>query len=222
VRVLRLAHARDGALNEFPQFTTEIDGQTIHFMHIRSAEPGALPLVLNHGWPGSPVDFMKIIRPLSETFHVVVPSQPGFGFSIPLRETGWGVTRSAAAFTELMRCLGYERYGVYHGSGVANTMRLLDPGHVVGVHLSVEQTDRAKAICAGCPVRTECLTWALATNQVYACGTGPARTNAVTCTAPNDAAPANAAKPTTKKADDEPARPGAGTHHRANRCPHHR
>ncbi|WP_344941798.1 epoxide hydrolase family protein [Actinomadura miaoliensis] len=134
----------EAALNEIPQFTTEIDGQTIHFAHVRAAVTGALPLVLVHGWPGSPVDFTKVIGPLAGAFDVVVPSLPGFGFSTPVREAGWGVDRSAATLVELMRRLGYDRYGIHAfdvGCGVANTMRLLDPDHVAGLHMSIAGTD---------------------------------------------------------------------------------
>ena len=90
----------EARLNELPQFTTKIDGQTIHFLHVRSPEPDALPLILTHGWPSSPVEFLKIIGPLtdprahggnpSDAFHVVIPSLPGYSFSTPVREVGWG------------------------------------------------------------------------------------------------------------------------------------
>ena len=110
----------EARLNEFPQSTTEIDGQTIHFLHVRSPEPDALPLVLTHGWPSSPVEFLKVIGPLtdprthggnpSDAFHVVIPSLPGYGFSTPVREVGWGnLFRVAQAWMELMSRLGYER-----------------------------------------------------------------------------------------------------------------
>ncbi|MGH3242544.1 MAG: epoxide hydrolase family protein, partial [Spirillospora sp.] len=134
----------EAELNAIPQFTTLIDGQTFHFAHVRSADPGALPIVLVHGWPGSPADFTKVIGPLSERFHVVVPSLPGFGFSTPVRDAGWGVNRSARALVELMDRLGYERYGLHAfdaGTGVANTMRLLAPERVAGLHLALASTD---------------------------------------------------------------------------------
>ena len=113
----------EARLNEFPQYTTEIDGQTIHFLHVRSPEPDALPLVLTHGWPSSPVEFLKVIGPLtdprthggnpSDAFHVVIPSLPGYGFSTPVLEVGWGnLFRVAQAWGELMSRLGYERYAV--------------------------------------------------------------------------------------------------------------
>ena len=81
----------EAELNRYPQFTTEIDGQNIHFLHVRSADPDALPLILTHGWPGSIVEFLDVIGPLSEDFHLVIPSIPGFGFSGPTRERGWDV-----------------------------------------------------------------------------------------------------------------------------------
>ncbi len=113
--------AQETALNQYPQFTTVIDGQAIHLLHVRSAEPGALPLVLTHGWPGSFVEFLDVIGPLTDpvahggeaadAFHLVIPSLPGFGFSAPVTEPGWDTTRTAAAWAELMRRLGYDRYG---------------------------------------------------------------------------------------------------------------
>lgn len=146
--------AHEARLNTIPQFTTVIDGQPIHFLYRRSPEPGALPLILNHGRPGSPVDFTRVIDALADprphggdpgdAFHVVAPSVPGFGFSVPVDGPGWGVTRTAAAFAELMRRLGHDRYGVHGfdvGAGIADTLRRLDPAHVVGVHLSLAGID---------------------------------------------------------------------------------
>src|SRR5437667_2155556 len=140
----------EARLNEFPQSTTEIDGQTIHFLHVRSPEPDALPLVLTHGWPSSPVEFLKVIGPLtdprthggnpSDAFHVVIPSLPGYGFSTPVREVGWGnLFRVAQAWMELMSRLGYERYAVQGtdvGSGVALILGMIDASRVVGVHIT--------------------------------------------------------------------------------------
>jgi len=139
----------EATLNEFPQFTTEIDGQNIHFLHVRSPEPHALPLILIHSWPGSIVEFMRLVGPLSDprahggdpadAFHLVVPSIPGFGFSVPVRETGWNLARTARAFAELMRRLGYERYGAHGGdigAGVAGGLSPIDPDRVVGVHVT--------------------------------------------------------------------------------------
>src|SRR5580658_2771376 len=91
--------AHEARLNEFPQYTTTIDGQNIHFLHVRSAEPGAVPLLLLHGWPGSVQEFLAMIGPLTSSgFHVVVPSLPGYGFSSPVTEPGWDSARMAKAF----------------------------------------------------------------------------------------------------------------------------
>src|SRR5256885_4431143 len=141
--------AQEAALNEIPQFTTEIEGQTVHFFHVRSPEPDALPLILTHGWPSSPVEFVKLIGPLTDprahggdpadAFHVVVPSLPGYGFSNPLGPGGFSLFGIAQAWAELMRRLGYERYaaqGTDVGSGVAGVLGMVDPQHVVGIHLS--------------------------------------------------------------------------------------
>jgi pimeloyl-ACP methyl ester carboxylesterase len=140
---------QEAALNQIPQFTTEVDGQTIHFLHARSPEPGALPLVLTHGWPSSPVEFTKLIGPLTDprahggdpadAFHVVAPSLPGYGFSNPIGPAGFNLFGVARAWSELMRRLGYERYAAHGtdvGSGVAGMLPMVDPARVVGVHLS--------------------------------------------------------------------------------------
>ncbi|MEJ3656421.1 epoxide hydrolase family protein [Actinomycetes bacterium KLBMP 9759] len=136
-------------LNKHPQFITEIDGQRIHFLHVRSAEPGAMPLLLTHGWPGSIVEFLDVIGPLtdprahggdaSDAFHVVIPSLPGFGFSGPVADAGWDTARVARAWAELMRRLGYERYGVQGGdigASVSPEVGRVAPGAVVGVHVN--------------------------------------------------------------------------------------
>jgi epoxide hydrolase len=136
-------------LNELPQFTTTIDGQRIHFLHVRSPEPDALGLILTHGWPGSVVEFLDVIGPLSDprahggdpadAFHLVIPSLPGHGFSGPTREPGWTTDRVAAAWKELMARLGYRRYGAQGGDWgafVAPQLGRVDPDHVVGVHLN--------------------------------------------------------------------------------------
>src|SRR5499426_3623930 len=113
--------AQETRLNSYPQFTTQIDGQKIHFLHVRSPEPNATPLLLLHGWPGSIVEFLNVIGPLTDprahsadpaqAFDVVIPSIPGYGFSGPTTEPGWDNGRIAAAWVELMRRLGYLRYG---------------------------------------------------------------------------------------------------------------
>jgi pimeloyl-ACP methyl ester carboxylesterase len=129
----------EAALNEHPQFTTTIDGQTIHFLHVRSQDPDALPLILTHGWPGSIVEFLDVIGPLSESFHLVIPSIPGFGLSGPTTETGWNNARVAAAFAELMQRLGYERYGAHGGdlgAVISPDLARHAPHRVVGVHVN--------------------------------------------------------------------------------------
>src|SRR5262249_9101173 len=136
-------------LNAYPQFTTEIDGQNIHFLHVRSPEPNALPLILTHGWPGSVVEFLRIIGPLTnprahagdtaDAFHLVIPSLPGFGFSGPTHDTGWTTERIARAWAKLMSGLGYERYGAQggdFGAFVSPELGRADPTHVVGVHVN--------------------------------------------------------------------------------------
>ena len=125
-------------LNDLPQFTTEIDGQNIHFLHVRSAEPDALPLLLLHGWPGSVVEFLKVIALLPD-FHLVIPSMPGYGFSGPTTEPGWNSRRIAAAYAELMARLGYDRYGTQGGdmgAFVGPDLGRVDPEHVVGIHVN--------------------------------------------------------------------------------------
>ncbi|MBF6452627.1 epoxide hydrolase family protein [Nocardia cyriacigeorgica] len=141
--------AAERGLNEFPQFTTAIDGQLIHFLHVRSPEPDAFPLILTHGWPGSIVEFVELIGPLTDprahggdpadAFHVVIPSLPGFGFSGPVADAGWTVQRIAAAWAELMSRLGYERYGVQGGdigAAVSPEVGRVAPDRVAGVHVN--------------------------------------------------------------------------------------
>ncbi|WP_067171452.1 epoxide hydrolase family protein [Microtetraspora niveoalba] len=131
--------AWEARLNAHPQFTTDIDGQRIHFLHVRSAQQDALPLILTHGWPGSIVEFLDVIEPLSKDFHLVIPSLPGFGFSGPTTESGWGTVRTARAWAELMERLGYDRYGAVGndaGSMVSPEIGRLAPSNVVGVHVT--------------------------------------------------------------------------------------
>ncbi|GAA3517969.1 epoxide hydrolase [Actinocatenispora rupis] len=141
--------AHEAALNAFPQFTTEIDGQNIHFLHVRSAEPGALPLIVTHGWPGSVAEFTKVVGPLTDpvayggsaadAFDVVVPSIPGFGFSGPTTEPGWDLDRVARAWAELMSRLGYERYGAQGGDSgavISPALGRVAPDRVAGVHVN--------------------------------------------------------------------------------------
>jgi pimeloyl-ACP methyl ester carboxylesterase len=141
--------AAEARLNSYPQYTTRIDGQQIHFLHVPSPEPDATPLLLIHGWPGSVVEFLDLIGPLTDprrhggdpatAFHVVIPSTPGNGFSTPLAGPGWGPRRIAAALAELMRRLGYERYGAQggdYGAFIAPDLGRVDPEHVIGVHVN--------------------------------------------------------------------------------------
>lgn len=138
--------AVEAELNSYPQFTTEIEGQTIHFLHIRSSRPDATPVILTHGWPGSVLEYLDVIAPLTEpdspeapAFHVVIPSLPGFGFSGPTRDTGWNRYRTARAWAELMARLGYERYGAIGndgGSMVSPEIGRIAPDRVIGVHVT--------------------------------------------------------------------------------------
>ncbi|MEV0352961.1 epoxide hydrolase family protein [Nonomuraea sp. NPDC050680] len=129
----------EAELNELPHFTTEIEGQNIHFVHVRSAKPDALALILTHGWPGSFLEFLDVIEPLSREFHLVIPSIPGYGFSGPTHERGWDAVRIARAWAELMRRLGYERYGAQggdFGAGISLALGAVAPEQVVGVHVN--------------------------------------------------------------------------------------
>jgi pimeloyl-ACP methyl ester carboxylesterase len=141
--------AWEARLNVYPQFTTEIDGQNIHFLHIRSIESGATPLLLLHGWPGSIVEFLHVIEPLADpvahggraedAFHLVIPSLPGFGLSGPTLSTGWDTRRVALAMAELMTRLGYDRYGAQGGdlgAFVAPDLGRIDADRVIGVHVN--------------------------------------------------------------------------------------
>ena len=142
--------AREARINAFAQFKTSIDSLGIHFLHVRSPEPGALPLVLTHGWPGSIVEFLDVIGPLSDpaahggdpadAFHVVCPSLPGYGFSDKPATTGWGIEHIADAWAQLMARLGYDRYGAQGGdwgASVTTNIALADPTHVAGIHLNM-------------------------------------------------------------------------------------
>lgn len=141
---------REAALNRFPQFMTEIDGLDIHFIHMRSPHPDATPLIITHGWPGSVVEFHKVLEPLvdpvahggdaADAFHIVAPSLPGFGFSAKPTETGWGVDRIAVTWAQLMDRLGYGSYlaqGGDWGSGVSTALAALDADHCAGVHVTL-------------------------------------------------------------------------------------
>jgi pimeloyl-ACP methyl ester carboxylesterase len=141
--------ATEARLNALPQFKAELDGLGIHFLHVRSPHPDALPLVMTHGWPGSIVEFLKVVGPLTDptahggeaadAFHLVIPSLPGYGFSDRPARPGWGVERIAAAWAELMARLGYRRYGAQGsdwGTSVSATIGRQDPRHVAGIHLT--------------------------------------------------------------------------------------
>jgi pimeloyl-ACP methyl ester carboxylesterase len=137
---------QEALLNKIPQFTAVIDGTTVHFLHIRSAAPDALPLILTHGWPGSIVEFLDVIAPLSEHYHLVIPSIPGFGFSSPATTSGWTVRRIATAWAELMARLGYDRYGAQGGDwgfAISRDLAVVAPENVVGVHLNYLPTPPA-------------------------------------------------------------------------------
>ncbi|MFD8496470.1 epoxide hydrolase family protein [Amycolatopsis sp. NPDC059657] len=127
-------------LNAFPQFRTEIGGLGIHFVHVLSANPDARPLLITHGWPGSVVEFLKVLGPLSADFHVVAPSLPGFGWSDKPAETGWDVDRIARAWDELMTRLGYDRYGAQGGDWGATVTASLArqfPERIIGAHFTM-------------------------------------------------------------------------------------
>ncbi|MET0768685.1 MAG: epoxide hydrolase family protein [Solirubrobacteraceae bacterium] len=129
--------ATEARLNAIPQSTTEIDGLLIHFLHVRSPDPDALPLVLTHGWPGSVLEFEPLLALLPE-FHLVVPSLPGYGFSGKPEATGWGVERIARAWAALMARLGYDRYGAAGsdwGTSISTLLGVHDRAHVAGIHL---------------------------------------------------------------------------------------
>ena len=141
--------SREQALNRFDQFTTEIDGLGIHFIHQRSPHADAFPLVITHGWPGSIVEFHKVIEPLTDptkhggraedAFHVVCPSLPGYGFSDKPTATGWGIEKVAQAWETLMTRLGYDRYGAQGGDwGAAVTTAIgINGGHCAAIHLNM-------------------------------------------------------------------------------------
>ncbi len=137
-------------LNSWPQLTTVIDGQRIHAIHARSPEPDAMPLIITHGWPGSIVEFLEVIEPLrdprshggdpADAFHLVIPSIPGYGFSGPTHERGWDVRRVSEAWAVLMARLGYGHYGAQGGdwgSMISSVLGVVDPDHVVGIHLNM-------------------------------------------------------------------------------------
>src|ERR1700726_3560567 len=157
----------EAKLNALPQFITEIDGLDIHFIHVRSKHENALPLIVTHGWPGSVIEQLKIIDPLtsptahggsaSDAFHLVIPSMPGYGFSAKPTTTGWDPSRIASAWVVLMKRLGYKQFvaqGGDWGSPVTNEMAKLGAPELLGIHVNLPGTlppDIAKALQAGDP-----------------------------------------------------------------------
>jgi pimeloyl-ACP methyl ester carboxylesterase len=160
----RKAEAR---LNSFPQFMTEIDGLDIHFIHVKSKHENALPIIITHGWPGSIIEQLKIIKPLTDptayggteadAFHVVIPSLPGYGFSGKPKEAGWNPPRIAKAWAVLMQRLGYPKYvaqGGDWGNAVTELMAVQEPAGLLGVHTNMAATvpaDIAKLLSSGAP-----------------------------------------------------------------------
>ena len=140
----------EAMLNNWSQYKTTIDGLDIHFLHVRSKHENALPLIITHGWPGSVIEFMKIIGPLTDptahggkaedAFHVIAPSLPGHGFSDKATETGWGIPRIAGAWITLMRRLGYTRWvaqGGDWGSVVTTAIGVMKPDDCAAIHVNM-------------------------------------------------------------------------------------
>jgi len=165
----------ESKLNALGQFRAEVDGLGVHFLHVRSPHDGAMPLVLTHGWPGSIVEFLKVVGPLTDptahggsaddAFHVVCPSLPGYGWTDQPTETGWGVPKIAAAWTSLMGELGYDRFGAQGGdwgSMVTSAIGANHADHVTGIHLNM-----AIALPTSMDDLTEAETSALAGMQHY-------------------------------------------------------
>jgi len=161
---------REAMLNRFAQFKTGIDGLAIHFIHARSPHPQAMPLIITHGWPGSVVEFHKVIEPLvdpvahggsaSDAFHVVCPSLPGFGFSGKPTTAGWGVDRIAKAWAVLMDRLGYAHYGAQGGdwgSAVTTALGALDGEHCAGIHITLAMATRPNVEGKPTPEETRAL-----------------------------------------------------------------
>jgi pimeloyl-ACP methyl ester carboxylesterase len=155
----------EARLNSLPQFVTQIDGLDIQFAHIRSRHENALPLIMTHGWPGSIIELLKVVGPLTDptahggrpedAFHLVLPSMPGYGFSGKPQSTGWGPDRIARAWAELMQRLGYQRYvsqGGDWGSVISDVMARQAPQGLIGIHVNMPATvppDVARALADG-------------------------------------------------------------------------
>ncbi len=157
---------REARLNRFAQFKADVDGLGVHFIHMRSPHPNAIPLIITHGWPGSIVEFSKVIEPLvdpaghggeaADAFHVVCPSLPGFGFSDKPPVKGWGVEKIATCWSALMAQLGYDRYGAQGGdwgSAVTTAIGAQDPAHCLGIHITLAMG--ARPILDGEPTMEE-------------------------------------------------------------------
>ncbi len=152
----------EATLNSLPNFLMEVDGLDVHFIHIRSANPAARPLIMTHGWPGSVLEFMGVIEPLSKDYHLVIPSLPGYAFSGKPTEAGWDIPRIARAWDTLMKALGYPRYfaqGGDWGSAVTDTIGQQNLGGCAGIHINMvigrpspedmaDLTDKEKAYLA--------------------------------------------------------------------------
>jgi len=149
----------EAEINQYPQFITEIDGLDIHFLHVQSPHPNAQPLVMTHGWPGSIVEFLKVIKPLSDptqfggkaedAFHLVIPSLPGYGFSAKPSQAGWSVERIGRAWGQLMARLGYDEYfaqGGDWGSAVTHSMAVTETTHCKGVHVNMALVSPSDAV----------------------------------------------------------------------------
>ena len=151
----------EARLNRFPQIKTKIDGLDIHALHVKSKHPNALPIVITHGWPGSVVEFHKVIEPLADptahggeardAFHVICPSLPGYGFSDKPTQRGWGVEKIAQAWDELMARLGYDRYvaqGGDWGSAVTTSIGIQNKGRCIGIHVNMPNARAPKEALA--------------------------------------------------------------------------
>ena len=146
----------EAKLNEYPQFTVDIDGQTIHFFHIKSSDENATPLLLIHGWPSSSVEYLKVFDLLTKpksgkAFHVIAPTIPGFGLSTPVMEKGWQSPRTAKAFASLMKELGYAHYGVHGsdiGADIIGEMTKADGDHIIGAHMATDTSTIVYSVTA--------------------------------------------------------------------------